>query len=249
MKKHLSFLLMTVVVIMSFSCSGPTDEEIVRDDVRTAQKLAGLEFDENEIDSLLGEVNDQLGSFLELRKFDIANGVPPAVEFDPLPGGVEMPKEGQGYSLVPLTGTDLPEDSDRMAFYSICQLAGLLRAGRITSVELTRFYIERLKKYGPDLECVITLTEDLAMRQAERADAEMADGRYRGLLHGIPYGVKDLFSVPGHPTTWGAEPYRKQVIEETATVVQRLEEEGAVLVAKLTLGALAWGDVWYGGMT
>ena len=110
-------------------------------------------------------------------------------------------------------------------------------------------YLDRIVKFGTELECVITITAELAMEQARRADAEIRDGNYRGPLHGIPYGAKDLLAVPGYPTTWGAEPYREQVREETATVVRKLEEAGAVLVAKLTLGALAWGDVWYGGKT
>jgi Asp-tRNA(Asn)/Glu-tRNA(Gln) amidotransferase A subunit family amidase len=110
-------------------------------------------------------------------------------------------------------------------------------------------YLDRLKKYGPELECVVTLTEELALEQARKADEEIAYGRYRGYLHGIPYGAKDLLAVRGYKTTWGAEPYKDQVIDDTATVVKKLERAGAVLVAKLTLGALAWGDVWYGGMT
>jgi Asp-tRNA(Asn)/Glu-tRNA(Gln) amidotransferase A subunit family amidase len=110
-------------------------------------------------------------------------------------------------------------------------------------------YLGRLKKYGPKLECVITLTEDLALEQARRADAEIAAGGYKGPLHGIPWGAKDLLAVPGYKTTWGAMPYKDQVIDESATVVKRLEEAGAVLIAKLTLGALAWGDVWYDGRT
>lgn len=249
MKKYLAVILLLSVMILQGSCSRQGDDEITGDDVRAAQKMAGLEFDNAEIDSLLGDATVQLKDFLEIRKIDIANGVSPAIEFDPVPGGMELPGEGEGYSLVPLTGTPLPEDRKEIAFYSIRQLAGLLRSGRITSLELTRFYLGRLKEYGPSLECVITLTGERAIRQAEKADAEMAAGNFRGLLHGIPFGVKDLFAVEGYPTTWGSEPYRDQVIEETATVVRKLEEEGAVLVAKLTLGALAWGDVWFGGMT
>jgi Asp-tRNA(Asn)/Glu-tRNA(Gln) amidotransferase A subunit family amidase len=116
-------------------------------------------------------------------------------------------------------------------------------------MQLTKMYLDRLKMHGPTLECVITLTEELALEQAARADEELASGRYRGMLHGIPYGAKDLLAVKGYRTTWGAEPYREQTIDETATVIKKLEEAGAVLLAKLTLGALAWGDVWYGGVT
>jgi Asp-tRNA(Asn)/Glu-tRNA(Gln) amidotransferase A subunit family amidase len=144
---------------------------------------------------------------------------------------------------------ELPDDLEDLAFWSVRDLAELIRTRQVTSAQLTRMYLERLKKHGPTLECVITLTEQRALESAARADAEIAAGRYRGLLHGIPYGAKDLLAVEGYKTTWGAEPYRDQMIDETATVVKKLDEAGAVLVAKLTLGALAWGDVWYGGMT
>ncbi|RMH75023.1 MAG: amidase, partial [Calditrichaeota bacterium] len=144
---------------------------------------------------------------------------------------------------------ELPQNREDLAFYSVAELAALIKSRKISSLELTRFFLERLKKYGPRLECVITLTEELALEQARRADAEIAAGKYRGPLHGIPYGAKDLLAVRGYPTTWGAMPYKDQVIDEDATVIQRLEEAGAVLVAKLTLGALAWGDVWFGGKT
>jgi Asp-tRNA(Asn)/Glu-tRNA(Gln) amidotransferase A subunit family amidase len=125
----------------------------------------------------------------------------------------------------------------------------LLRIQKLTSLELTRFCLERLKKYGPVLECVITLTEELALKQAGQADKEIAAGNYRGLLHGIPYGIKDLFAAKGYKTTWGATPYKNQMIDLDATVVKKLQAAGAVLVAKLTMGALAWGDRWYGGRT
>ena len=128
-------------------------------------------------------------------------------------------------------------------------MAYLVRTGKVTSTELTRLFLKRLQVYGPELECVVSLLETEALRAAARADREIAAGRYRGPLHGIPFGVKDLLAVRGTRTTWGAEPYREQRLEETATVVRRLEEAGAVLVAKLTLGALAWGDVWYDGTT
>jgi Asp-tRNA(Asn)/Glu-tRNA(Gln) amidotransferase A subunit family amidase len=116
-------------------------------------------------------------------------------------------------------------------------------------VELTRLYLERLSRFDQQLQCVITLTEELAMQQAEQADRELADGRYRGPLHGIPWGAKDLLAVPGYPTTWGAAPYQSQQLDETSTVAVKLADAGAVLVAKLSMGALAWGDVWYGGKT
>jgi Asp-tRNA(Asn)/Glu-tRNA(Gln) amidotransferase A subunit family amidase len=124
-----------------------------------------------------------------------------------------------------------------------------MRTKQITSMELSKFFLARLKEYGPKLECVITLTEELALKQAARADEEIAVGKYRGMLHGIPYGAKDLLAVRGYKTTWGAAPYKDQIIDQDAAVIKKLEEAGAVLVAKLTMGALAWGDVWFGGQT
>jgi Asp-tRNA(Asn)/Glu-tRNA(Gln) amidotransferase A subunit family amidase len=142
-----------------------------------------------------------------------------------------------------------PRDLEELAFASVGRLAALIRTRKVTSVELTEMYIGRLKKYGPVLHCVITLTQDRAMEQARRADAELASGLYRGPLHGIPYGAKDLLATKGIRTTWGAVPFQEQVFDEDATVVRRLADAGAVLVAKLSVGALAWGDVWFGGKT
>jgi len=142
-----------------------------------------------------------------------------------------------------------PETSEEIAFLTVEELSQLIRNGDLTSVELTQIYLDRLRKYGDTLHCVVTITENLALEQAERADREIAQGNYRGPLHGIPYGVKDLLAVEGYKTTWGAMPYREQIIDQTATVVKKLEEAGAVLVAKLSMGALAMGDIWFGGVS
>ncbi len=152
-------------------------------------------------------------------------------------------------TLEPQISVERPADLEDLAFAPVTELAPLIRDGKVTSTELTQMYLARLKKYGPRLECIVSLTEDLALAQAARADEEIAAGRYRGPLHGIPYGAKDLLAVRGYKTTWGAKPYEDQVIDRNATVIERLEEAGAVLVAKLTLGALAMGDVWFGGKT
>src|SRR5207237_10307243 len=142
-----------------------------------------------------------------------------------------------------------PDSADDLAFLPVTVLSALVRTRQVTSVELTKLYLDRLKKYDPLLHCVVSLTEDVAMKQAERADREIAAGRYRGPLHGIPWGAKDLIAYPGYKTTWGAGHFKEQTLEGKATVARRLEEAGAVLVAKLTLGALAMGDRWFGGMT
>jgi Asp-tRNA(Asn)/Glu-tRNA(Gln) amidotransferase A subunit family amidase len=137
----------------------------------------------------------------------------------------------------------------KLAFYSVSELAYLIKNRQITSLELTQLFLSRLKKYGDTLQCTITLTDSLALSQAQRADVEIKQGIYRGPLHGIPYGAKDLLNVAGYKTTWGATPFKSQVFSKNAEIINRLEAAGAVLVAKLTLGALAWGDVWYGGKT
>ena len=143
----------------------------------------------------------------------------------------------------------LPANRNELAFYSIPQLASLIKNKKISSVELTKFFIDRLKKWGDTLECVITLTEDLAMQQAKQADDELKKGIYHGPLHGIPYGLKDLFAVKGYKTTWGSTPYKDQVMDVDSYVYQQLKKAGAVLCAKLSMGALAYNNKWFGGET
>ena len=217
--------------------------------VASAEQLIGLTFSSAERDSMIDDLADNLESYQNLRAIELDNSVPPSIQFNPIPVGFEVPHGGSRLVAGPPAIEDAPGDAEELAFYSVRDLSELIRTRKITSTELTKLYLARLKKYGPKLECVITLTEELALEQARRADEEIAAGNHRGYLHGIPYGAKDLLAVKGYKTTWGAEPYKDQIREETATVVKKLEEAGAVLVAKLTLGALAWGDVWYGGMT
>ncbi len=222
---------------------------ITRDIVAAVEKLVGLQFTDAKRDSMLEGLNDNLVNFENIRKVPLPNNVPPAILFNPIPAGMKFEKERKPFRMSSVGRIDIPANPEDMAFYSVSQLANLIKSKRVTSEELTRMYIARLKKYGPKLECVITLTEELALRQARRADQEIAAGKYNGPLHGIPYGAKDLLATRGIKTTWGSVPYKDQVIDEDATVIRRLEDAGAVLVAKLTMGELAWGDVWYGGMT
>jgi Asp-tRNA(Asn)/Glu-tRNA(Gln) amidotransferase A subunit family amidase len=153
------------------------------------------------------------------------------------------------FQVSPLPDLELPEKLEALAFLPVTHLAHFIRTRQLSSVDLTEMYLARLKRFDPELKCVVTLTEELALTQAKRADREIAAGHYRGPLHGIPWGAKDLLKTDAIPTTWGAAPFKEQILEGDATVVRRLEEAGAVLVAKLTLGALAWGDVWFGGTT
>jgi Asp-tRNA(Asn)/Glu-tRNA(Gln) amidotransferase A subunit family amidase len=221
---------------------------ITRTIIAEAERVVGLHFSENQRDSLLDEVNGNLGAYAEVRKVALPNSTVPAFTFNPLPVGFTIPTKNSSFQTSTYQ-VALPQNREELAFYSIGQLAALIKTRKITSVELTTLYLNRLKKYGNTLLCTVTLTEELAMEQARRADAEIAKGKYRGLLHGIPYGAKDLFSTKNYKTTWGSAIYQNQVLNEDATVVKRLEEAGAVLVAKLSLGEFAMGDVWFGGTT
>ncbi|UCC82900.1 MAG: amidase [Gemmatimonadota bacterium] len=228
------------------------DEEeptVTKEMLADAEAVAGLEFTEEERELMVEGVNRRLRSYEAIRDLELANHVPPALYFEPVPPGHTATRE-RGVSRRSEVRMDrVPSDIEEVAFWPVTHLAKLIETRRVSSVELTTMYLERLKKYGPKLECVVTLTEELALEQARRADEEIAGGNYRGPLHGIPWGAKDLLAVPEYRTTWGAEPYKEQVIDEVGTVARRLEEAGAVVVAKLTLGALAMGDVWYGGKT
>ncbi len=224
--------------------------EIGFETVVSAEKLLGLRFSQEKVEMMLPGLRDQLRNFETLRTFPLSNGVPPALVFNPLPVGYQLPAGPRKKSRFASAGRiRLPEERDELAFYTVGQLAELLRTRQISSLELTEFFLARLKRFGPRLECVVNLTENRAREQARRADAEIAAGRYRGLLHGIPYGAKDLLATRGIPTTWGAAPFTNQVFDFDATVIRRLEEAGAVLVAKTTLGELAMGETWFGGMT
>lgn len=224
-------------------------EEITKETLAAAEKLAGLELTDEERDLMLDGVREARTAYEALRTVEIPNSVTPALVFDPVPPGVSLPERPGGFQPAEAPVPERPESPDALAFLSVAELGRLLRAGQVTSVELTEIYLERLRRYDPLLECVVSFTEERALEAARRADRELAAGEDRGPLHGIPWGAKDLLAARGYRTTWGAEPYKAQVIDEDATAVARLEEAGAVLVAKLTLGALAWGDVWFGGKT
>ncbi len=219
------------------------------DALRGAERMAGLDFTDEERELMLSGLEGLRKDYETLRGLAIDNSVAPALQFDPLLPGMES-------SCRPLTArapgpqrTDRPDDDAELAFLPVGELGNLLRRRKISSVELTKIYLDRLRRFDSDLHCVITLTEERAMEMARRADGELERGLWRGPLHGIPWGAKDLLAVRGYPTTWGAKPFEGQTFDYDATVVERLDEAGAILVAKLTLGALAWGDVWFGEMT
>lgn len=222
---------------------------IRKEQVVGALALMGLEFRDAEVDMLMRRVNSSLSSYESLRKIDVPYGTEPAFAFQPgLPG--RTPIQGpQRFSPTAVPARRAPADLEEAAFWPVTQLAPLIRSRAVSSIDLTKMFLARMKKYGPKLLCLVTLTEDLALEQAAAADREIRAGRYRGPLHGIPYGLKDLFDTKGIPTTWGAEPFQNRVPTSDATAVERLNKAGAVLIAKLSMGALAQGDLWFQGRT
>lgn len=214
-----------------------------------AERLIGLGFSGAKRDSMQDGLREQLKDFDAIRKISIANNVPPAILFNPIPSGMRFETTRKPFRHSAVKAPAVPVNLEDLAFCSVGELSELIRLRKVTSLQLTQMYLRRLKRYGPKLECIITLTESLALVQATRADKEISKGKYRGPLHGIPYGAKDLLSTKGIRTTWGSVPFKEQVIDEDATVIRRLEQAGAVLVAKLAMGELAWGDVWFDGMT
>ncbi len=226
--------------------------EVTKEMIAQAEQIAGLEFTDAQREEMVRGLNGKLEAYSAMRSVEVPNSVPPAIRFDPVVPGVRPPtsvKAGRRVRRSDPGRVTRPAKLEEVAFWPVTKLSELVRTRQVTSLELTEMYLDRLERYGPQLECVVTLTKERALEQARRADEEIRAGRYRGPLHGIPWGVKDLLAVKGYPTTWGAEPYVDQVIDMDATVVRRLDEAGAVLVAKLTLGALAMGDVWFGGTT
>ena len=226
-----------------------SQDTLSKKDFVTGEKFLGLNFTEREIDSMYGSVRNTVGEIKKMRTYHLDNSVPMSFTQSPVLPGMKFNTKQEPVKWDIPKNINVPANKNELAFYSILQLASLIKNKKITSVELTRFFIDRLKKYGDSLQCVISLTEDIAMQQAAQADKEIAAGKYRGPLHGIPYGLKDLFAVKGTKTTWGAAPYKNQTIDEDAYVYTKLKDAGAVLIAKFTLGALAMGDYWYGGRT
>mgnify|MGYP006284430309 CR=1 FL=1 len=226
------------------------EPKITADHIAEAETILGLSFTEEERALLVENLNEQLGQYERMREHDIPNERAPAFTFDPRRSGAEIPDEAPGDGNdVSLPSPDRPGSAEDLAFSSVAELAHLLRERAVTSVELTELALQRLRRHDEKLNAVITYTEERALEAARQADQELDAGNWRGPLHGVPYGAKDLLAVEGYETTWGATPYQDQQIDETAAVVQKLDEAGAVLVAKLSLGALAWGDVWFDGTT
>jgi Asp-tRNA(Asn)/Glu-tRNA(Gln) amidotransferase A subunit family amidase len=219
--------------------------------IAAAQTMAGVSFTREEQAAIVARINAERGyldGFAFLRAANLGNAAQPAIVFNPVPPGKVLPSRARGVKRVASAVTRPPSD-EALAFLPVTDLAALLQTRQITSSELTEIYLARLTRYDPQLRCVVSLTAALARAQAREADAEIAAGRYRGPLHGVPFGLKDLFAVKGTTTTWGASPYKDQIVDVDATVYTRLRAAGAVLVAKLSTGALALSAQWFGGLT
>lgn len=244
MKKYISILF----VIFQISAISQTKEDSLRL-IGDFGSFLDLQFSIAERDSMLDGLKDNLKVYQKMHNLDLPNNQPYPFAFNPVPFGFSIPTKEEKVTWKIPVNISLPINKNQLAFYSILELASLIRNKKISSKDLTRFFLDRLKKYNDTLRCVISLTEELAIQQATMADEEIEKGIYKGPLHGIPYGLKDLFSVKGTKTTWGSTPYKDQVIDEDAFVYQQLRKAGAVLCAKLSLGALAFDDLWFGGKT
>lgn len=245
-----SFLFLVAVAFLAVGFTlGRKAGEITPISIDAAADLIGLSFSPSEKDSMIAALTTQRNNFDILRKTKLENSVAPALIFNPLPQGFYPNQLQKPYDWGLPTAVTLPEKENDIAYLPLYQLAVLMKNKQISSERLTKIYLDRIKTYADTLQCLITLLEGPALQKAREMDRELASGKYRGPLHGIPYGIKDLLSVKGTKTTWGANPYRDQSFDETATVVEKLNEAGGVLVGKFTLGALAMGDIWYGGVT
>lgn len=254
------FLLASAATLAASACrterapdgvlpSAPPVGELSLRDLVGAERVADVRYTDEERGQLLATLDESLRLIRARRRFVPDNALPPACVFDPRLPGRSYPLEGVSLPGAAASSPPLPASDEDIAFAPLTHLSEWLRRREVTSERLTSLSLRRLRRFGPRLECVVTLLEERALQQARDADREIGAGRWRGPLHGVPWGAKDLFDTAGVRTSWGAEPYRRRVPSRDAAVVTKLEEAGAVLVAKLSMGALAYGDRWYGGRT
>ena len=248
----LSLLLVVSTLLPQDAQAAQEEESVPRVTAETAgvaARLVGLDMTTEELELLVTNVAGNLRSYERMQELPLDNGVPPALVIAPAllrPAHYQAP--GGSWTFAPVAGKR-PADLEELAFLDIVSLAGLIQSRQVSCVELAEMYLARLRRLDETLHCVITFTEERALAQARTLDEELAAGKYRGPLHGIPWGAKDLLAARGYPTTWGAKPFASQVLDYDAAVVEKLDAAGAVLIAKLSLGALAWGDVWFGART
>jgi Asp-tRNA(Asn)/Glu-tRNA(Gln) amidotransferase A subunit family amidase len=242
--------------LMALASENP-EEKVTAEMINQAAALAGIDIKAGQTAALVSKLNEQRRAYNAIRRLHLPNDLPPAFRFDPVTSGkIAPPSESAPVRIGTAPGTtpaivesELPKDLEKLAFATVRELGVLIQNKKVSVVALTEMYLGRLKRFDPQLHFLVTPTEERARAQAAKLDAEIARGQYRGPLHGIPWGAKDLLAVRGYPTTWGAGGFQEQAFTEDATVVKRLDEAGAVLIAKLSLGALAMGDKWFGGRT
>ncbi len=225
------------------------EARIKADMLRDALAMSGMEFSEEQREEMVERANNALEDYEELHDFHIPNDISPPFHFDPIVPGMKVDRSARPFRISDPPNVQRPSNLEDVAFWPVRHLAELIRSRRVTSVELATMYLERLKKYNPVLNCVVSFTDDMAMNQARQADSEIAAGRYKGPLHGIPWGAKDIIAAKGYRTTWGSGAYQEQVLDYDATVIELLRDAGAVLIAKLTTGEFAGGANWFGGRT
>src|SRR5215472_13800887 len=237
----------------AFGAGAEFGPEVTVDTFTEAGKLVQFSMTDSERELAARTWRRTLASLYERRsgprKLELESTLAPATQWNPLLPGFRP--AGQRDRFIPSRGepSPVPANDEEIAFATVTQLSGWVEKRQLSSERLTRIYLERLERFNPQLRCAITITGELALRQAKQADQEIAKGRYRGPLHGIPWGAKDLLDTAGIPTTYGAEPFRNRIPTDDAVVVKRLHDAGAVLIAKLSLGALALNDIWFGGQT
>jgi hypothetical protein len=249
--QNIAKLFKTVVCLISFLSltTSIRSQDVIASEIIATEKMYDLHFTDAKRDSMVNQLNANLHLYQYLHGFNLPNSIPLPNWFDPV-----LPTMTFNIKQLPVkwnipADVVMPADTNQLAFYTIAQLSSLLIHHKITSVQLSQFFINRLKKYSNTLYCVISLTEQIAMEQAKLADEAFAKGIYKSPLQGIPYGLKDLFAVKGTRTTYGTPPFKDQVIDEDAFVYQQLKNSGAVLIAKLSMGELAMDDIWFGGQT
>src|SRR4051812_23579327 len=225
------------------------EKKITLSMVADAMKLSGLEFTDAELKSMVDSANQNLARYEEMRAIHIPNDVSPPFHFSPMVPGMEVNRAKQPFQLSAPPAVKRPPNLEDAAFWPVRHLAELLKTRQVTSLELTEMYLARLHRYNPLLNNVVTFLDDYGRAEAKRADAEIAAGKYKGPLHGIPWGAKDIISVKGFKTTWGSPAFKDQELDYDAAVVELLRDAGAVLIAKVTTGELASGDQWFGGQT
>lgn len=252
MKKNITLPVILVVTLLASAALNIyfyLDSLSAISKIKGAEALFDLRFTTAERDSLIDDVIGYTEEYKLIHNFDIPNTLAPVLVFSPIPLGYKPILKNAKNNFAISQNVNLPDNKEELCYYTVADLSYLVKNKFVSSEELTRIYLERLKRYDPELFCVITLLEDRAIEQAKAMDTELRQGKYRGPLHGIPYGVKDLLALNGYPFTYGSAIYADQIATITSSAITKLDEAGAVLLAKLSLGELAWGDVWFGGTT